>query len=83
MEIRPPFIYLQRSRLPETVWFVYNEGASPKSMFCFMAVPEDMAEACRRRYRALVTDMVAKHLPVVGVPELVANYTPTPFDVEQ
>ena len=81
------FIYVSQ-QLHETLWFVYNEGAPLQwgltfGLFMRTDKVSEAAEACRRRYRALVTDMVAKHLPVVGVPELVANYTPTPFDVEQ
>ncbi len=36
---------------------------------------------CRQRFRAPIVDAVAAHLPVEGVPEIVASYVRCPLDV--
>ncbi len=40
----------------------------------------DTQKICRVRFRAPIVEAVAAHLPVEGVPELVASYVPCPLD---
>ncbi len=39
------------------------------------------AVECAKEHRTRVTDAVAAHLPVEGVPEIVSAYTGTPYDI--
>ncbi len=38
------------------------------------------ATTCAIQHRQAITECVAAHLPVEGVPEMVARYTATPYD---
>ncbi len=80
--IHPP-VHSPDQDLAMDLWYLYERGAP----FCCVerrTPPSDRLDravaACQTRSRLLVIATAARHLPVFGIPELVANYAGTQFD---